>query len=151
VGEREQFEARFREIQPKFSRLYGHLLAEANLTLPQFTLLAQLIGRRTMSMTEVSSHLHVSKPAVTNLVDRLEENGYLKRLAHPEDRRVFLLEVEAKGERVVRSMQARGLELLLKVFDQFNTKEQKVISSFYQLLSEKMDEMLMQLPKKATL
>ena len=141
MKEKEAFVRQFREIQPKFSRFYAHLLTEAGLTLPQFALLSQLLGKR-VSMTEVSGKLHISKPAVTSLVDRLEEKHLLKRVAHPDDRRVSLLRIQPKGETIVRRAQAEAFRFLLKAIDRLSVSEQKVIVRFYALLSQVMDQAL---------
>lgn len=148
MNQKEDFIRRFREIQPKFSRFYARLLSRAHLTLPQFALLSQLTAEdtshKTLSMTEVGRKLHITKPAVTNLVDRLEKNCFLKRLQHPEDRRLSLLRLLPKGEGIVKKTQGRALQLLLRTFDQFNSHEKKTLARFYQLLSQTLDEVLAQ-------
>lgn len=140
---REAFVANFRELQPKFSRMYALLLDRVDLTLPQFTLLYQLILLGTVSMSEISSRLAITKPAVTNLVDRLEKKRFLKRAPHPEDRRVSLLEILPKGRKVISEIQGQSLDLLLKAYDQFDEKEHHVISRFYAAVSKLMDDFLM--------
>lgn len=142
MRETDEFIRSFREIQPKFSRVYARILMEADLTLPQYALLNQLVDRGTLTMTEVSAKLHITKPAVTSLVDRLEKNKFLRRLTHPEDRRIFLLEIQPKGEKIVRTVQAYVLRLLLKTLGTFGLRERKTISRFYRLLSKIMDETL---------
>ena len=148
MSEKDDFVRQFREIQPKFSRFYAHLLTEANLTLPQFALLSQLANRGAVSMTEVSGQLDITKPAVTHLVDRLEKNKLLKRLPHPKDRRVFLLQVQPRGERLVRETQGRVLDFVLKAFNPFSASEKKVIARFYNLLSQNMDQQLLSFRKR---
>ena len=142
MSEKDRFIHSFREIQPKFSRVDTCLLTEADLTLPQYALLNQLVDRGTSTMTEVSEKLHITKPAVTHLVDRLERNKFLKRLAHPKDRRIFLLQIQPKGEKIVRKAQTRVLGLLLKTLEVFSPRERETISRFYTLLSKTMDETL---------
>ena len=142
MNEREAFAASFRELHPKFSRMYAQMLNRVDLTLPQYTLLYQLMLLGTVSMTEVSSHLEITKPAVTNLVDRLEEKKCLKRVPHLKDRRVILLEILPKGKKIITEIQGRSLGLLLKAYDQFDGKEHTVISRFYATVSNVMDDFL---------
>lgn len=142
MSEKEEFIRQFREIQPKFSRFYARLLTQANLSLPQFALLSQIVNRPSVSMTEVSAKLHITKPAVTHLVDRLEKSRFLKRLPHPRDRRVSLLQIQPKGEKVVRKTQGEALSFLLKALGQLSATERKTITRFYTLLSQAMDEFL---------
>jgi DNA-binding MarR family transcriptional regulator len=142
VNEREAFVASFRELHPKSSRMYAQMLGRVDLTLPQYTLLYQLMSLGTVSMTEISDRLEITKPAVTNLVDRLEEKKCLKRVPHSTDRRVFLLEILPKGKKIITEIQGRNLGLLLKAYDQFDVKEHKIISRFYATVSKIMDDFL---------
>lgn len=147
MTEKDEFMSYFRRAQPKFSRVYACILAKANLTLPQYALLSHLIETGKTAMTETSCKLHVSKPAITNLVDRLEQKKLLKRIPHPKDRRIYLLEIQPKGEKIVRDIQAQVLTLLLKTLDQLNTAERKSVIRFYALISKTLDEMLSQTQK----
>jgi len=142
----EHFVSLFREIQPKFSRLYSRILTRADLTLPQYALLLELIQSlpNPVPMTYVSKKLYVTKPAVTSLVDRLEKNRFLKRLDNPEDRRVFLLEIQPKGRRVVRKTQGHLLKLLLSTVARLSPKEKNTVRKFYEALSKNLDEALRQ-------
>ena len=142
MGEREAFAASFRELHPKFSRMYAQMLTRVDLTLPQYTLLYQRMLLGTVSMTEISGRLEITKPAVTNLVDRLEEKKFLKRVPHTKDRRVILLEILPRGKKIITEIQGRSLDLLLKAYDQFNGKEHQVIRCFYATVSKVMDDFL---------
>ncbi|HOW58395.1 MAG TPA: MarR family transcriptional regulator [Candidatus Omnitrophota bacterium] len=139
---REEFVANFREIHPKFTRLYTTILNRVNLTLPQYALLNQLEHLGPISMTEISEKLRITKPAVTNLVDRLETKRFLRRSPHPNDRRIILLEILSKGKKILAEIQTSSLSLLLKAYDQFNVSEHQTISRFYAALSKAMDEFL---------
>lgn len=136
MSQTDDFLAHFRKIQLGFSRLYARILTAADLTLPQYALLNQLASEGTASMTGVSRGLHITKPAVTSLVDRLEKKRLLKRVAHAHDRRVSLLEIQPKGRSIVRSVQRRIFQLLLKTLAPFDTREQSVIRRFYALLAK---------------
>ena len=136
MSNRDQFTVYFREVQPKFSRLFTIILSKIGLTLPQYALLTQLAVDGTLPMTQVSRRLHISKPAVTNLVDRLEKNKCLSRIPHPKDRRIYLLELQPKGEKIVRKVQSEVLNVLLQTLSQFSAKERMTINRFYASLSQ---------------
>ena len=142
MKEKEAFTQNFREVQPKFSRICIRTLSQASLTMPQFALLNVLSSAGEIPMTELSGKLHITKPAVTNLVDRLEKNKYLKRLPHAKDRRIHLIRIEPKGEKLVRNMQSTILGFLLKALGQFDASERGIITEFYAKLSRTMDEFL---------
>ncbi len=132
----------FRQNNVNFSRFYTRILFQANLTLPQYTLLNQLAAEGTMPMTDASEKLHISKPAVTHLVDRLEKNKFLERISHLKDRRIYLLEIQPKGKKIVRQIQSCIFRYLLKVLDQFNEQDRKTIVKFHALIAHTMDQFL---------
>jgi DNA-binding MarR family transcriptional regulator len=50
-----------------------------------------------LTMTELSRQMMVSNGATTSLVDRLAEDGLLKREAHPSDRRTTIILLTEQG------------------------------------------------------
>ena len=52
------------------------------------------------SLTQISQGLMLENPTVTGLIDRLEKSGYVKRSDHPDDRRVYLIYLTDKGNKV---------------------------------------------------
>lgn len=143
-----QFILSFRAIQVKFSRLYTQILTCIDLTFPQFALLNLLTDDGAMPMTEASQKLFITKPAVTNLVDRLEEKKLLRRVPDEKDRRVYILKVEKKGADTVNKVRAYVLGYLLETLDQFQGNEKKTIARFYELLSLTMDSALKKQKKR---
>lgn len=139
MDQKEEFLAHFRKIQLNFSRLFTQVLTRADLTLPQYALLNQLLSEGASSMTRVSRRLGITKPAVTNLVDRLEKKHLLKRLLHDRDRRVFLLEIQPKARTIVRTVQRRIFKMLLGALASFNSREQATIRRFYAHLAQTLD------------
>ena len=140
MNRREIFEASFRGLHPKFSRMHVQMLNQVNLTLPQYSLLCQLMLLGTISMTEISGRLEITKPAVTNLVDRLEKKRFLRRIPDTRDRRVIQLEILPKGKKVIAEIQEQGLGVLLKAYDQFSAAEHETIGRFYAALSQVLDD-----------
>lgn len=137
-----QFASSFREIQFGCSRFWSRIITQKKLTLPQYTLLSCLAHKRRISMTEASAQLHISKPAITNLADRLEQNGYLRRLPHPSDRRVSLIEIQPKGQKLIQDTQSSFLSLLLETFGRFGERDQATIAHFYEQLSRTIEKAL---------
>jgi len=54
------------------------------------------------SLTQISQGLMLENPTVTGLIDRLEKLGYVKRSDHPDDRRVYLIYLTEKGNKVAK-------------------------------------------------
>ncbi|HNV86399.1 MAG TPA: MarR family transcriptional regulator [Candidatus Omnitrophota bacterium] len=142
MDEKERFLGHLRKVHLRFSRFYARVLAQAGISLPQYALLNELAHAESMPMTEVSGRLHITKPAVTHLVDRLEKAGLLKRVPYPKDRRVYLVEIQPRGRQLVREAQEKALNIFLKTLAQFSNEERKIMGRFYELLAQVIDDIL---------
>lgn len=142
MKEKEEFVRNFREVQPKFARLCGYSLSQSGLTMSQYALL-NLLANGPATMKDLSVRMLITKPAVTNLVDRLEKRDFLQRKADLEDRRVTTITIRPKGIKLVREMQATVLSFLLRTLEQFNAAERRTINRFYAMLSNNFDQKLM--------
>ena len=142
MGRQEKFVANFRQIQPKFTRFYSQMMMNQDLTLPQYALLGVLSREGALPMNEAGARLHITKPAVTHLSDKLEKKGLLKREAHPEDRRVTLLKIQKKGLRIVDSIEKKALDFKLRAFNKFTGSEKDAITKFFDLLSVELSRVL---------
>jgi MarR family transcriptional regulator, 2-MHQ and catechol-resistance regulon repressor len=140
----EHFVEQFRQIQPKFSRLYTRMLNQAHFTQPQYALLLELLqaAPHPMTMTAISHKLYITKPAVTSLVDRLEKNGLIKRVDCPKDRRISFLQIQPKGKKIVEEMQGKILNLFRDAAKKFTGEERETVERFYSIISESIDDVL---------
>jgi DNA-binding MarR family transcriptional regulator len=99
-----------------FRQLLWQKSAELDLTYAQSQVLFHVAAHPGCHMGEVGKAFGVTLPAVTHIVDRLEEKGFVVRSDHPVDRRVYLLEVTAPGQALADELQAlqlRGVEPVL--------------------------------------
>lgn len=66
-------------------------------------LMVLLFSRRgSLPLNKLGSRLQVHPTSVTNAVDRLEQQGMLRRVPHPTDRRTTLAEIIPAGRRAAR-------------------------------------------------
>src|SRR3954469_8693276 len=79
--------------------------AEYGLKPPQFFALQALDAP--VPMSSVANVLRCDRSAVTWITDRLEERGYVERLADPGDRRVKLLALTDEGRKVREEIMER--------------------------------------------
>jgi DNA-binding MarR family transcriptional regulator len=68
------------------------------------------VGRSPMS--ELGKFLLVSKPNITFLVDRLVEDGLVKRVPDESDRRVIYVHLTDKGKQSVQSKKEQALAMI---------------------------------------
>jgi DNA-binding MarR family transcriptional regulator len=93
----------FRSELRRFLRRSESLAAEVGLTPQRYDLLLQLKAAPEghSTVTELGKRLHLRQTAVTELVKRAEEAGLVQRRRSDADRRVYLLELTADGDRRV--------------------------------------------------
>jgi DNA-binding MarR family transcriptional regulator len=90
--------------EDRMDRALEATLAPAGLTLQKFNVLMELAaspeGR--LSLSEIGRRLIRSAANVTTLVDRLEADGFVRRVGDLVDRRVTLAEIAEGGWRALR-------------------------------------------------
>jgi DNA-binding MarR family transcriptional regulator len=90
------------------------VLAPFHLTFARYEVLALLdfSSRGSLPLGKVGSRLQVHPTSVTNAVDRLEAQGFVRRVPHPSDGRATLAELTAEGRRTVhRATKALNAEV----------------------------------------
>ena len=83
--------------------LTDQILRESGLTFARYEVLLLLSWTRSGSMPlgRMRDRLLIHQAAVTNLVDRLEADGLVRRVPHARDRRTTLAEITSQGRKVV--------------------------------------------------
>ncbi|MDF2628295.1 MAG: MarR family transcriptional regulator [Symbiobacteriaceae bacterium] len=76
------------------------ILSDYSVTPPQFEALAALREYGALTMGELCEKMFLACSTATDLVDRLERNGFVERVRDTVDRRVVRLKVLAKGEQI---------------------------------------------------
>jgi DNA-binding MarR family transcriptional regulator len=88
-----------------------------DVTLPRFDLMAQLErAPNGMTLGELSQRMMVSNGNITGLVDRLREQGLIRRKPSPTDRRVQIVSLTAEGRRVFRTMARANADWVGEIF-----------------------------------
>jgi DNA-binding MarR family transcriptional regulator len=78
------------------------VLVEYGLTLPEWHVMSHLRlakgGDRRGSPGELAADLEISSGAMTSRLDRLEQQGFVRRLPDPKDRRGIVVELTPEGK-----------------------------------------------------
>lgn len=99
-----------------FRQLLWQKASDLDLTYAQSQVLFRLAEHPGSHMGDVAKAFGVTLPAVTHIVDRLEEKGLVTRGDHPVDRRVYVLDLTRAGQALVEELHAirlRGMERVL--------------------------------------
>ena len=94
-------------------------------TLPRFDLMAQLERHAEgLKMNELSRLLMVTGGNVTAIVDQLEKEGQVERLAEPADRRAWLIRLTSAGEKSFAEMARAHEEWVVELLAGMTRREQ---------------------------
>jgi DNA-binding MarR family transcriptional regulator len=91
------------------------LQAAGQISLSWYDVLIELYEapEKRLRMTELAERVVLSRSGLTRLVDRLEERGFLRREADPQDRRgfyVYITEAGVKAMRAAWPIYAHGIQ-----------------------------------------
>ena len=75
-------------------------LREFGLRVPEWRALAALYARKQSTMSELADLSTIDRTTLTRTVDRMQEAGWLSRLADSEDMRITRLELTPAGRRL---------------------------------------------------
>ena len=96
-------------------------LERAGLSSPKYTVLSALVAaQKPLSLSELASASSCVRSNMTQLVDRLESDGLVRRVHCPDDRRLVRAEITAEG----KARQARGAEEIALLHENFASRVQ---------------------------
>lgn len=89
------------------------ILAPIDLTFARYELLVRLyFQNESLSLSRLGRQLQIHQTSITNLVDRLERQGLIRRIPHPSDRRSTLAEMTPAGRMLTdKAIKLLNLEL----------------------------------------
>jgi DNA-binding MarR family transcriptional regulator len=91
----------------KITQLYKPMLAELNLTYPQYLVMVVLWEEEGLGIKQVASRLGQDSGSITPIVKRLEAEGYLVRNRDPLDERNRVLTLTEAGQ----LLRAKGVHI----------------------------------------
>lgn len=122
-----KFADRVAELMPaimkEFVRHQGKKFYKLKITMPQFFVMEYLHHKGMSKMSDIAKFINVTTAAVTGIVDRLVRDGYLVRQNDPDDRRIILVRLTAKGLKVVKTMLRDRKAITMKIFGAISQAE----------------------------
>ena len=98
----------FGRQQSAFADETARFFVDVDLTMAQFRALALIRRWGRQTGRELARRLHVTPGTLVPLVDRLEQQGYLRRVPDLVDRRVTWLELTPKADRLFQRLWGMG-------------------------------------------
>jgi MarR family transcriptional regulator, organic hydroperoxide resistance regulator len=118
---------RISEMQARFGHAFGrhpfeHLL-KLGLTMPQLKILMSIVQNERTTSKRLADVMCVTPANITGVVERLVQQGLVRREANPEDRRVEFLEATEAGKKVVANLRESTQEHMQKLLSQLDEDE----------------------------
>jgi DNA-binding MarR family transcriptional regulator len=111
------------------------LLRPHGLTFPRYEALMLLSFTRTgaLPLGKIGERLQVHRTSVTNIVDKLEADGLVRRVPHAEDRRATLAEITDAGRATAQRATA-ALNAAAFGIDALGDEEQEAVTALLRAL-----------------
>jgi DNA-binding MarR family transcriptional regulator len=87
-------------------------------------------AQRALSPRDIIAHLGISSSSGTALLDRLEKQGYVRRLPNPGDRRSVLISLDEEAARGVIGLHAKIDQFFLEVTSDLSMSDLEIVADF---------------------
>ncbi len=104
-------------------RLSRERCAEYGVTATQVTVLKLLYEIGGLSLSKLSTEIRAHNSTVTGIVDRMERDGLVERAQSPDDRRVWVIDLTARGRDLARKIDVGPWETLRTALDALSREE----------------------------
>ncbi len=132
-------------VNAKLGNFSGISLTKRALIVSLFADRKNAVGEwKGMTMSALAHDLQISKPAMTKIVDELEEDGLLARRADKSDRRNIYIVFSENGEKKVGEMMGKMKSMLGVLIQEVGEEDVRkfiqLTERFYQAFSRYADE-----------
>ena len=107
---------------------------ETGLSPARLSLLSVLVFGGPRTPGELAAAEQVRPPTITSLVRGLEEDGLVRRAAHPDDGRAVRVRATARGERLMRRARARRVENVAALLEPLTERELRTLDEAADIL-----------------
>ena len=98
---------------------------------------------------EVSARMHITSGTMTTVLDTLERNGYVRRLADPDDRRRVLVDVTPAAQSVLDRMLPDVQQMAKTVMEVLDDESVQALLGTLAVISASVDDVPEDLPAPA--
>ncbi|MCS1351482.1 MarR family winged helix-turn-helix transcriptional regulator [Mechercharimyces sp. CAU 1602] len=135
VGEIEQL---LREVSVIVKRKGREILHHFPITPPQFTALLWLDENGDMTIGELSQKMFLACSTMTDLIDRMENNGLVERVRDSRDRRVVRIHLLDEGSKIIKEVMEARRGYLAEILSHLDKTEIDQIRKSLTILNEEM-------------
>ena len=118
-------------------RNFLHYSRETGLSMSQFGVLFHLSRKQSSGVTDLGDHLGVTSAAVSQMLERLVQQGLILRTEDPNDRRVKKIVLTEKGSQVLQEGLHGRQDWLVDLADTLSNIEKEKITAALNTLVDK--------------
>jgi MarR family transcriptional regulator, organic hydroperoxide resistance regulator len=116
------------------------ILANFEITPPQFVALQWLLDYGDLTIGDLSNKMYLACSTTTDLVDRMEKNELVTRKRSEKDRRVVQIHLLPKGKEIIGEVINNRQQYLSEMLNDFSNNEIEDLDKLMQKLYEQMKE-----------
>jgi DNA-binding MarR family transcriptional regulator len=113
-----------------------HFAKSLGLSMPQFSILAQLHFRGVCGLSEVSERFEITPAAASQLVDKLVQSGLVRREEDPHDRRAKCLNLTDKGKELLQRNLAERYRWVDELAEELTPAERAKITEALEIMTQ---------------
>ena len=115
----------------RFKRMHTDFTPEININMNEFFLLKGIsqsppCSDKSFRLADIHSHLQITKPAVSQMLNSLENRGYILREIDRNDRRKISITLTDKGQEILKATKKdmeKKLDMTISLFGEDNTRK----------------------------
>ena len=136
MNDAERIDVLFRSMLGRFFTIPARQPATGTTTFAQMRVLWILEQMGSAALHELATSLGIRSSAATELVDRLVERGYVRRVQSEVDRRRVVLDLLPKGRRLVSQLTVQRRERFRKLLRVVDRREVARLAEALQTVNE---------------
>jgi DNA-binding MarR family transcriptional regulator len=125
--------------QLAFSDETMRFFMDVELTMPQFRALVMIRRWGPQTGRELAGRLHVTPGTLVPLVDRMEEQGYVRRVPDQDDRRLTWLELTPKADRLFQRLWGMGAGRIAAAISQLVPRDRSELKRLLNCVAEHLE------------
>ena len=114
-------------VDRSYQSIMEKALAHIGLDIPSWRVLMILHSMRSASVSEISNHSVVKLSTMTKIIQRMQNDGLVTSSPSEQDRRVTVVTITEKGEKVGREGFNESVKIVERVFSDFTDVEQQIL------------------------
>lgn len=110
---------------------------EKNFSMPQLSILIHLSQEEECNVSGLGTEFGVTNAAISQLLEKMVQQGLVHRREDPQDRRNKVLELTEEGMKIAKEGLMERYKWLSELIDQLSVEEQNQVDSAIRLLINK--------------